>query len=292
MRFSPLKILSFFLFFSLTVEPILGQSRNSMYDDDDEEDSKPQKLFLGVNAGAHLANNSTALFYSGLLPGPNGTQPRILEVLNNQFVRQQITNELNVTEYAYVDDIREIRYRPAVLLGGNISYLISENTAIQLDVNFSQIRILDFFNLRLDASSATLTDNLFRCEVVGREQRLFVSLGVKNHIRDERDEFWPYIEVGSLFNFVQADQSYFMVGDLRYDLITWQPPAAVQQAPLVDRSFYSGTDLGVYLGGGFGGHINEKLDAFIGYRANLVSINLLEQADLKLQHDIFLRFYL
>ncbi|MGY6562072.1 MAG: hypothetical protein ACXITV_08195 [Luteibaculaceae bacterium] len=255
-----------------------------------------KKFFFGVNAGMHLANNESALLYTGLFPSPGGfaTQPRILEILQNQFVRAEIENHLNVTTFQYVNDVRTPRYRPAVLLGGNLTFMTSENFGIQLDINFSQVRVVDAFNIRLDGTASPIADNLFRCEVIGREQRLFIGLGFRNDFKDRNADFWPYIELGGLFGYASATENFFMVGDLRYDLITWQPPAQFVQNPLVDQSFFQTTTLGAYGGVGLGGQINEKLQAFLGYRLNWLDMNILENPNnrARAQHDIFIRFFL
>jgi len=259
--------------------------------EDDDELEKEQKLFFGINAGAHFANKESALLYTGSLVQPGFNQTRLLSILDNQFIRTQIIDHLNITDFAFVEYAQDMRYRPSVQLGLNLGYTVTQNLLINFDVNFTQIRLADFFNIRLLGNSSTLQQDLFRCEIIGREQRLFLSLGAQYNIREENAEIWSFVEGGGSFVYAGADQSFFRVGDLQYDLINFQAPNQALSNP-VDQSQYRSTTLGLYGGVGLGGHINEKVDAYLGLRANYVSINLIPESAATLHYDLYLRFVL
>jgi hypothetical protein len=236
-------------------------------------DPEGKKGFMfGANIGYYLANDEPARFYDGTPKGDNFLD--LNEFLNIDYIRQEVIDALgnNTTSFQLVEYASDVRYNNVINFGGHLRYQFNWANAIVADVNFSAMRVDDFFVLSYANDNGTSQDIFQNFPISGTEDRLFVSAGYQVNLG-------PPSAAGLNFEFgpemvsVKVKTNSFSIASRRYSILRAQTIGPGNQ--LLNNDIPTLTYIGAYAQ--FAANLEfDKFTIDLGLRSSLQKIELSE----------------
>ncbi len=262
----------------------------------DEEEGLPDladdgpRFFVGANAGAYFANQGTANYYRGdtrytfgvewIWQGqnPNGT---------TNYNYENIKASLGDLDFSLGELPDSMKYKPGMLIGLNLGYMVSQRSGIFADVNIVTLKMTEVVTLWLeDPNNPFVEPTIHQATLTGEEKRLNVTLGYRHLFPTSSPQAAPYIEIGASFNNTKPTENKFHVNSLSYSIL---PP---ENSSYYGPQKQGGSGYGGVLGAGLHYKMNNNFRFDLGFNLKMEKIYLLPEIEQKfaLNGSIYLRF--
>ncbi|MGQ0829118.1 MAG: hypothetical protein ACT4ON_12075 [Bacteroidota bacterium] len=277
----------------------------------EEENAAPvtnrKGFHVGLYVGAYFANKSTAHAYNGYGYDIDGNRNNF----ENSFMNNKIRNEYGGYGYSgQPDQIAEalgvdyqswtfsesdmpvnMRYVPAFLIGLQCKYSVDNKNIILLNVNAAKLTITGNFTIikPLQANSTQVNDRIQAFPIKGGEQRLMIQIGYQ-HLFGDSEKINFLAEGGMNITLAKFDKNEILINNLYIDLTTpYYHPGSYNPAYMVRKPI--GTGFGAFCGIGINLNMSAKWITQLVYNPSYEGINIVPNAQLKMQHAIGLRMY-
>ena len=244
--------------------PSTLSAQDNWYDREDAyEDTDTTKFFVGVNIGAHFANNNSAVVYNG---SPQITSFGIQHIIfEQQFNKQFFDNFFGPNSYSIKEYPFEPRYRTSVEFGIHFGYRITRRIAVFTEVNITQLEYEQFFTVEKDTPSNSLQDDLVQVPLFGEENRFNLNLGTQiSFFKGEASS--AYAAVFGNLNSIQMQRNYFVVDNREFEIF--------HESDNPNQSRLGGTAMGTGGGLGFKFDLSDNLMADLNYNLYYLETNL------------------
>lgn len=266
-------------------------------DDFDEFSDEPISLadesprfFMGANVGAYFANRETAKYYKGsddytfgVLWIWNGANPNGTTNRNYDIIR----TELGELDFVLGELPDSIRYKPGLITGLNMGYMLNERSGIFMDINVVKLNLVDVVTLWLtDPNNQLQEPTIYQATLIGEEKRLSINLGYRAIFPGDNPQAAPFLEIGANFNNTKPTKNELHIGSLTYNIM---PP---ENSTYYGPRKLGGSGYGALLGGGVHYKFNENFRFDFGGNLKMEKIVLLPEAEQRfaLQFTLFARF--
>jgi hypothetical protein len=221
-------------------------------------------VFVGLGAGAHMANKKTAMMYSG---GSNFTAFGISNIFSNPQIKPELDSYFQY-DYSIVELPEGMRYRPSVEVGAMAGYRTETGTVFYLESNFSNLRIEDVFVVEVKNPNTGGQYPLEQIPLFGFERRVNINAGFQVNIAESggAQVYWPLF---ANMNSVRVDKNYFVINNKQY-FISHVVPGFPNQKP-GGMGFGGGSGLGVRY------PIDSRITADFSYNLLYSRIRMTEQ---------------
>jgi hypothetical protein len=248
------------------------------------------RFYMGANVGAYFANRSTAEYYNGdgsntfgvewIWTGnnPNGTVNRNYD---------NIKTELGELEFELGELPDSMRYKPGLITGVNMGYMLNARAGIFLDVNIVKITLVDVVTLSInDPNNQLLEPTIQQTTLIGEEKRLSINLGYRAIFPGANPQAAPYLEIGANFNSTKPTKNELHIGNLTYDIL---PP---ENSSYYGPQQLGGSGIGGLIGGGLHYKMNNNFRFDLGGNVKMEKIVLLSEIEqgYAVQFTLFARF--
>lgn len=249
-------------------------------------DPNGKKGFMfGVNLGYHMPNKEPAGFYDGSPKGEGFLD--LQDYLGIQFVRDQVQQELGVSQYTLEEYGSDMRYNQTIAVGGNLRYQFNWWHALVADVNFVSLTANDFFVLSIPSDNGTTQQTFQNFPIQGKEDRLLASMGYHLSLA-EPSAMGVHFEFGPELTSLKVKSNTIQIGSRTYNILRAQTVGNGNQTlnnriPTLN-----------YIGGYAQLGANLEFDKFtidLGWRtsANRIDLNPVLEPKLRFSHTLMAR---
>ncbi len=242
-------------------------------------DPEGKKGFMfGANIGYYLPNDQPATFYDGTPKGDGFLD--LNDYLSIDYIRQEVLEELGngASTFYLAEYASDVRYNNVFYVGAHLRYQLNWTHALVADINYSAMRMDDFFVLAYANSNGTSQDIFQNFPISGTEDRMFTSIGYQVNLS-------PPSEAGLNFEFgpelvsVKVKSNTFSVGNRTYNILRTQTIGPGNQ--LLSNSIPTTTFFGGYAQ--FGANLEfDKFTIDLCWRSSFHKIQLSDQIPTKL----------
>ncbi len=265
---------------------------------------KQRGFHIGMIVGAYFANQSTANLYDGYGFDFDGNRNSFENsYMYNKIVMEygggygqpdKIADQLGVQHGEWTfnesDMPANMRYQPAFLFGLQCRYSVDPKNAILLNVNAVQLTSNGNFTITTTppTGSTQVNQAIKTFAIKGMEQRLIFQLGYQRILGDITKKANFFIEGGMNVTMSKFYKNQIQINGLIIDLTTYYYYPGYN-AYYVRKPI--GTGFGAFGGLGINLNANAKFRVQFVYNPSYEGIKLTNNAHLKLQNAVGLRFY-
>jgi len=297
----------FITVFLFIVFAIKGIAQESIEEEDAAPITNRKGFHVGLYVGAYFANKSTVKAYKCFGYDFDGNQNNFENCfMYNKIVQDYggygnpgqpdlIAEALGVDYHTWTfsesDMPVNMRYVPAFLIGLQCKYSVDNKNIILLNVNAAKLTITGNFTIikPLQANSTQVNDRIQAFPIKGGEQRLMFQVGYQ-HLFGESEKFNFLLEGGMNITLAKFDKNEILINQLHIDLTApYYQPGSYNPAYMIRKPI--GTGFGAFCGAGVNLNMSEKWMVQLVYNPSYEGINIVPNAQLKLQNAIGLRMY-
>lgn len=238
--------------------------------------SYAQKIKVGFKSGVYFASKKSAVLYNG-----TGTYG-INRIYTSNHLQNDINDELNFA-YTLGDPPLNIKYSPALSIGGSLSIVLDEGDEIVFEGELVNLKTEDAYSINLDDPSQ-LEPVIKLFPIIGNEKRLNIDVNYKSYFDTEMETTKPYFFIGANAMHTEFISNQIYIGNLG-------PYTILPTGFEVQNSKRSGFGLGGNLGLGVSFILSDNTAFDFEYKATYNKINYGDANSFKgLHNSISVRF--
>lgn len=211
-----------FVVFVLAAFPWVSMAQMTVHGDDEDYTYESREgIEFGINIGAYRGDQLSPYFYDGsgdrtLAEGSGNAQiwsiQERLEQLQSQQLTHPVTGILNEYPAWQLESLPLMQYRTSMMFGLKMAKYWNPETALVCQLDAVQMTAEGAWNL----STGLLPDqgqgnaDIRTYPILGKEQRMLVSLGYRTAIYLAEDASWT-LEFGGMANATSVEENYIMV---------------------------------------------------------------------------------
>ena len=173
--------------------------------------SQNNNFVIGINGGAYLANNNTAILYGG-----NYTSYNVSSIFNNAITKPAF-DQFFQYPYSIYDIPIDIKYSLGTEIGFHL-WSQKRKSKIYVDINFSDLKVQDFITIAVDdPNNQSVDPNYVPISITGKEKRNMINLGILKTIYQESNIsilapfFLQVLEVKISENFIIVNNQQYNI---------------------------------------------------------------------------------
>ena len=181
----------------------------------DKENSSSSKFFAGINVGALIVNNNTAIIYTGT----NNITPYGIEYLLNVPTYKTTFDTYFQHPYSVSEYPQHPSYKTALDIGLHAGMNFGVGNAIYIDINSATLNYEQTFTIAIDNPNNQSPEPTFeQIPIIGKEKRFNLNLGSQWSLyhAEKSNFYWSFF---GNFNSIKLNRNYIVINNKEYEII-------------------------------------------------------------------------